>query len=284
MGFTRTISGLEAKYLFYAEPLVWVEGPEDIPFYRQALGNPPYRFEALGSKDQCVALAGDIVKNNVPYVVVMDGDYGVLSRRRSPHRRVVLLHRYSAENYLFEKSALEQVCRCYAQADPSEEIIAGRFEKALQQLDEVLKDLIVLDLAHSICETGVAVLPDSIEALLVRGGGVRLDPTRVSSSCAAASSCIDASCIAKAAAIIDEFTRTRHIKDVICGHLVFGIIRRLVFHTVRSRTGRNPNIDNDGLRVLLCAQVWELIPSPDHVSLRRRLLRAAREAADLRAH
>ena len=105
MSLARTPSGLASEYLFYKETVVYVEGYTDIPFYDTVLQNYyNYRIKAKHGKEKCKELATALVEDDLPYVVVLDGDYEILESTRSKHRRVILLHRHSLENYLLRKS------------------------------------------------------------------------------------------------------------------------------------------------------------------------------------
>ena len=99
MGFARTTLGKIAQYHFDKYLTVWVEGPTDIPFYEQALRKLDCRVKDAGGKSECLKLAKALKEKDHPYVVVLDGDYDILERRRSWHRRVIVLNRHSVENY-----------------------------------------------------------------------------------------------------------------------------------------------------------------------------------------
>ena len=109
MEFSRSESGIENRDLFYLPKiLVYVEGQTDFPFYEEVLRNYNYYLKAQGGKEEGKKLANALIRKDLPYVVVLDGDYGILDSTRSKHRRVVILHRYSFENYLFEKEPIEK--------------------------------------------------------------------------------------------------------------------------------------------------------------------------------
>lgn len=109
--FTRSGSGQVNRYLFLSEPLVWVEGDDDVIFFLQLLRDHKCHIEAAGGREECIKLAEAIRQNDHPFVVIVDGDYYVLKRKRSIHRRVIHLDRYAIENYLFETSVVEQVAK-----------------------------------------------------------------------------------------------------------------------------------------------------------------------------
>lgn len=278
MTFQRTDSGLIAKYLFYEEPLVWVEGRTDIPFYERIVRDRPCRFEEAGGKPECEKLATEVVKNDYPYVVILDGDYDILKKTRSNHRRVVMLHRYSSENYLFEKEPVEQVCRNCAMMGSGIELVGDTFEALLQAIESELLDLVILDVAHCRASTGRQVLPPKIERLLESQKGIAFSQEYIERCCTECQNSIVQEKVDEAKTLVMNFLEQRRLVDLLRGHLVFGILRYLIINTVKRKTGRKPYINDDGIRILLSGEVWSQTQSNDHKSLRRRLRRAVREA------
>ena len=78
--FTRTPTGVVGKWRFYNVPTVWVEGPTDIYFYQPVLGDLACRIEPFHGSENAVALINELVGSDHPYVVILDGDYTILSR------------------------------------------------------------------------------------------------------------------------------------------------------------------------------------------------------------
>ncbi len=281
MTFRRSDSGQAAKHLFVREPMVWVEGPTDIPFYLPVL--PSCRIEAAGGKPECRKLADTLIKDDSPYVVVLDGDYDILHRKKSTHRRVVTLQRHSSENYLFEKDAVGRVCCSYARVDALTPLLEAIFDDAVEHLDNVLRELVILDVAyaHSNCESTPEVFPDAADSMLLGKPGIEINPDRVSAHCEIACEGIDNASIERARKLVERFLARRRLVDLIRGRFVFGVLRRLVIEVVQSQRGKKPYIDNDGLRSLLSEAVWSTIPSDDHRTLRNRLTSAVREVERL---
>lgn len=272
MAFSRTPSGLAAEYLFYKEILVYVEGYMDIPFYDAILQNYGCRIKARGGKEECKKSAADLVKGNCPYVVILDGDYEILQRTRSYHRRVVFLHRNSFENYLFEKEAVEQFCRERVHLEDSlEELPSSKFEEVVEDTELKFKELIVLDIAHQCSNTGYDVLPNKPDRFLKPRKSVKFRDNEIEQHVQAAQ-CIDQQSIDNAKTLVEQFLKKRRFIDLLPGHFAFGIMMRLIIHTI-DRT-----ISDEDIRVPLSREVWELVKTPDHNSLKRRLRRAVREA------
>lgn len=283
MRFTRTLSGLISKYLFYDVPLIWVEGREDIPFYNNILKNIDCRMESAGGKGECFKLAFEIINNDFPFIVILDGDYDILLTNRNKHRRVVILHRYSFENYLFEKDAIERVCMNYTRTCDGKDISCENFNNIRDLIEREMRELVVLDVAHTLNNTEHKVLPDRIEPLLDCHIKLTLNKDLVENICESKRKKIDVKKIEKAEKLIDTYTLKRRFVDLVKGHLIFSFIRLLLINSITQKAGRRPNIDNIGLLVLLSSEVWNSYCSADHESLSRRLKRAVKEVSIIRA-
>lgn len=276
MSFSRTRSGLAAEHFFYPEILVYVEGPTDIPFYDTVLQNYNYRIKAKNGKQECEKLATLLKQGDYPYVVVLDGDYEILVRTRSQHRRVVLLHRHSYENYLFEEEPIKQFCRDRARLEDSlENQLSSRKFKEFLEETEHNKELIVLDVAHQCSETGYDTLPDKPGLFFQSQTRIDFLDCQIQQWHTEAANRIDNQSVENARILVEKFLREHRFIDLLPGHFAFGIIRRLIIHTVGQR------ISNDEIRLYLSRVVWRLVKTRDHNSLKRRLRRAVREAEQM---
>ena len=276
MMFTRTSSGKINKFLFYDEILIWVEGQDDYPFYERILRNRPCRLEVAYGKNECEKLAQAIIESNYPYIVIMDGDYEILERKRNPHRRIIYLQRYSIENYLFEEEPLNKVCRNYARVNDDEDVLGNTFTNTITNIENELFDLLVLDIAHYRENTGQDVFPNSVDAILENVRELTFDSIRISATCASNQTNEDS--ITEVEELITRYTNQRRLVDIIKGHIIFGIIRHLIFNSIRRIRNRPPYIDDDGLLNLLSSEAWDNQASPDHVRLKNKLYRAFRDA------
>ena len=276
MSFSRTDSGLAAEHLFYQEILVYVEGPTDIIFYDTILQNYRHRIKAKRGREECKKLAEALVQGNYPYVVILDGDYEILEHTRSNHRRVIFLHRYSFENYLFEETLIEQFCRERVHLENSlEELPSSKFREVVEDTELKFKELIVLDIAHQRSNTGYDVLPNKPDRFLKPRKSVNFRDNEIE-QCVEAAQCIDKQSIDNAKTLVEQFLRKRRFIDLLPGHFAFGIMMRLIINTI-DRT-----ISDEDIRVPLSKEVWMLVKTPDHNSLKRRLRRAVREAQQMR--
>ena len=274
MVFSRTPSGLAAEYLFYREILIYVEGYTDIPFYDAVLQNYKHRIKAKNGKPECKKLASLLEQGDYPYVVVLDGDYEILEHTRSRHRRIVLLHRHSYENYLFEEEPIKQFCRDRVPSEDSleEPLASNRFREILADIEIKFKDLLILDVAHQRLKTGQGTFfrtPD-------RFFKVDFQDEEIQKQYAAATKNIQGKSIDESKILVEEFLEECRFIDLLPGHFAFGIIRRLINNTI------GKSISNDEIRLYLSRAVWQLVKTRDHNSLKRRLRNAVRDAQQIR--
>ena len=274
MSFSRTPLGAAAEYLFYPEILVYVEGHTDIPFYEKVLQGYDCYIKPQGGREECKKLVPLLSKDNLPFVIILDGDYEILVRTQDEYSRVILLDRYSFENYLFEGEPIEQFCR-HRHPRANLERLVSRFRKVVQNIEIQFKELIVLDVAHRYSHTGYEVLPDRPQRFFGRGP-VDFEDSEIQEWCERASQCIDEQNAEDARILVDEFLKRHRLIDLLPGHFAFAIIRRLIIKTV------NRNIANDDIIIPLSTSVWDLVKTSDHDSLKRRLRRAVREAERIR--
>ena len=279
--FTRTPEGQVAKYLFYREALLWVEGPTDIPFFAAALEGA-CRIECAGGKENCHAIVTALIESSLPYVVVIDGDYDILFRKRSAHRRLIHLRRYSSENYLCEKEALEAVCRMLARVGPGEPLCSD-IDARISAISGSLKRLITLDAAHVFLKTGRRALPASAEEILNKTPSCEVSAQKIQDLEFRGSTGILPSHEHRMEDLVELYCSTRRPIDLLRGRICFGILRRLVIAGCCEKSGRGPQIDNDALRALLVTAVWSIRPRPrDHQALVRKLRASLRDAVQQR--
>ena len=145
--FERTTEGKIARYRFLDMPVVWLEGETDYPMYEPILSEMGCEIGWADGKQECRKLVEAMMAGDLPYVVVLDGDYEILRRCRSWHRRAVLLQRHSIENYCAEVGVVQSVCRKYSRGRVVVGDVGVRFGNLLEALESELGDLVVLDVA-----------------------------------------------------------------------------------------------------------------------------------------
>ena len=303
ISFSRTAQGLAAEHLFYSEILVYVEGYTDIPFYNEVLQNYNCRIISKKGKAECEKFAMLLEQGNYPYVVILDGDYEVLERTRSQHQRIVWLHRHSCENYLIEEKPIEKFRHYRAPLEDSLERLPSSFKEIVEDTELNFKELLVLDVAHQRAKTGYQVFPKAPDQFFAGpktadfqdsriqeqydkapdqffAGPKTADfqDSRIQEQYDKAALDIDEQSIENARTLVQDFLKGHRFIDLLPGHFAFGIIRRWITYTVNVRQ----RILEEDIRVYLSTEVWRLVKTRDHNSLKRRLRRAVREAEHIR--
>ena len=275
MEFIRSNSGIENRDLFYfPKILVYVEGHEDIPFYEEVLQNYDYHLKARGGREECKKLVTPLVEKDLPYVVVLDGDYEILTRTRSKHRRVVWLHRYAFENYLFEEEPIKQFCRDRTHSEDSleEALASSEFTDFIENIEMKFKDLIILDVAHQRSKTGCKTFFRNSDRFFK----TNFRDDQIQKQQAAAANSIDIESTNEAKTLVEKFLEEqRRFIDILPGHFVFNIMKRFISNIV------GKSVPNEEIRLYLSRVVWRLVKTRDHNSLKRRLREAVREVEQI---
>ena len=179
--FTRTDSGLAEKWRFCEELIVWVEGPTDVLFYRIMAGSVRSvicRFEAFGGRPTGLKLIRELKNKDYPYVVILDGDYDILRGTRAPHGSVLIVPRYSVENLLWERDAVNEVCCRHAQCGEKRDLVGDDMATVERVIERELLGAIVLDVAARGMRCAPKVLPDRVEAILKGKRDLAVDSRR----------------------------------------------------------------------------------------------------------
>ena len=278
ISFSRTHPGLAAEHLFYSEILVYVEGHTDIPFYNEVLQNYSCRIKSKNGKSECEKFATLLEQGNYPYVVVLDGDYEILESARSPHRRIVWLHRHSSENYLLEEEPVEKFRHYRAPLEDSLDRLPSSFREIATDTEQKFKELLILDVAHQRAKTGYKVFSKAPDQLFAGSKTVDFNNSEIKKLLNEATLGIDEQSIENARTLVQDFLKEHRFIDLLPGHFAFGIIRRWINYTVNVRQ----RILEEDIRVYLSTEVWRLVKTRDHDSLKRRLRSAVREAEKIR--
>ncbi|MBA4147636.1 MAG: DUF4435 domain-containing protein [Verrucomicrobia bacterium] len=277
MNFTRTPGGLAEKWRFYRIPTLWVEGVTDIFFFEPLISDLECRIEPFHGNTNAKALIEALVKNDYPYVIVLDGDYQMLSGAQLSHNRLIVLNRYSFENYLWEKEPLNRACLRHGQNGERVDIIGAEFDRLTSQIEKLLRKAVEADVAARRCDSAPKVLPDRVEILLKRPDEPDLDPPRIASLVAPAKRSIPSKQLRSSKKDVALFLRERRLVDLLKGHLVFGMLRLLFTKVTRKLRGAKSIVPDDALIQLIADMVWRKSPSKDHRLLKRRVRRTVKD-------
>lgn len=276
--FTRTSSGLVEKWRFYGMPTVWVEGPTDIIFFAAISRKIYCRFEAYGGRENAVALIAGLKTHDYPYVVVRDGDYEILNRRRAPHGRVLVLPRYSMENLLWEAPGVDEACRRYSRCGEGKDLVSVGMRDTETMIARDLLAAVILDVAARRMPSSPRVLPARIDAVLRGKWGTQVDPVRVEGIVGSVKERIDEGAQRGARRDVERFVEQRPLVHLLKGHLVLGLLRRVFLDAARKEGRKGRGIEDDVLVQVVSDGVWATCRGGDHLRVRTEFRRKIRLA------
>lgn len=278
MKFTRTPSGLTNRWQFHKKPTVWVEGPTDINFYKPILDRVCCRFQSYDGYENSKPLIKDLVDNNHPYLVILDGDYRILKQSPVPHKSVITLPRYSCENFLWEPSVVNEVCCVYAECQ--KDMIFGRMEKARKMIKKELLKLITLDVAARELTSAPAVLPRDINSILKNNASIdEVNQYMVNAIIMRVTDKIEKRTLKEAKVSVSKFIQNHCITHLIRGHTLFSLLRRIVTNAIRREIKIGRDMSNEDLMELLSDAIWKHCKSPEHKRLKHSFRKKLREVA-----
>jgi hypothetical protein len=279
--FTRTTTGLVGKWQFYDVPTVWVEGVTDIFFYLPILRDLKCRMEPFHGTGNSDALIEGIKKRDLPYMVILDGDYEILRKKRSVHKRVIVLRRYSFENYLWEPSSLNYSCHRHAQSGERNDVLVSDLKKLLKNLRECLQVAVELDVASQECNPAPKVLPDHIEQFLEKSDAVKIDRRKVTAFIGNAADQIPEEALRQSKQLVEEFLKQRCFSELLKGHLLLSAMHKLFCKKASEIKGGNAAIRVDALVQVLSDSIWAECKGKDHKNLR---LKIRKQVKDVLGH
>ncbi len=274
--FTRTPGGLAEKWRFHDVPTIWVEGDTDKYFYKPILNDMDHRIESFDGSENSKELIRHLKEYNHPYIVALDGDYSILRRSRSPHRHVIILPRYSIENFLWEPNAINKACLRHTLCSDEKDLVITSMESVIKNIETELYDAIVLDVAARRMKSPPAVLPKKIESLLKDGKNTGLKTSAIKNLVQTARTKVDAGYEEKAKRDVLKFLSSRCMSHLIKGHLLFGLLRLIFLRAAKKETTKKKMkpalaIHNSLLLQLLSDAVWSHCKSGDHYNLKKKL-------------
>jgi hypothetical protein len=270
-GFTRTPTGIVGKWHFYKSPIVWVEGVEDVYFYSPILRNIDCKIQPYHGCENAKALIAALVKDDLPYLVICDGDYDILTPKRSCHRRVVKLKKYSFENYLWHPDAINYACHRHTQIGDWSDIATAEMATVVDQLRTALREAVVLEVASRAINPAPKILPESIEILLARLSDPDVDEIKVKAYREKSKIEIPNQKIEEARLSVDDFLSSRCFSELLNGHLLIGVLMRLFAKLSRSLKSGAKLLPPDAFVQVISDALWTSTASGDHIPLKRKI-------------
>ena len=274
--FTRTPTGLVAKWHFYSVPTIWVEGPTDIIVYEPIVRDLDCRIEAFHGAENAKALIDGLLQHDHPYTIIVDGDYSILRPCKTMHQRIITLQRYSCENYLWEQEPLNRCCHRHARSGDRNDIVGPELQRLAHHIETSLRELVELDVAARRSDPSPDVLPDRIDSLLVKSTAPVIDPAKVVKLKHVSEAVLDTKVIETARSDVAAFMTKNPFIHVLNGHILFGLLRLLFTQITTTLRGSKVVLGDDALLQLLSDAVWQRPASTEHQRVRRLIRKITR--------
>jgi len=164
---------------FYrSDVLVYVEGDDDIPFWRSVFQQVPgysVAVEGLGGSEEVEKWVRRIETGSASVIVARDADYKLVNGLVSADAKVVYSFGYSIENSLYTEGAIAKIAElCHRAAGPGEIEVATW----LEHFSSSVRSLVILDAASQSEGLGVAVMGDNCSRFMVSDRSPLVCPTK----------------------------------------------------------------------------------------------------------
>ncbi|MGB3312594.1 MAG: DUF4435 domain-containing protein [Nodosilinea sp.] len=150
---------------FYGvEKILYVEGDDDVPFWEcifDKLSPFSVKVQDVGGKPEAKKYAAEIISGSADYLVAMDADYDKLFSQEN-HPNIIYTYGHSIENSMVTEATLTKLLQ-HTSKLPRRLIPEFLPEKWLSEISEVVKPLVLYDIASREDEIGCSVMPDNCD-------------------------------------------------------------------------------------------------------------------------
>ncbi len=244
--FDYSIDAKNVLNKFYnAEKMVYVEGKDDIPFWEfvfNKIAGYKVEVEAVDGKPELMKIAKTIRTDNAEYLVAMDSDFDIF-KDLGNHTNIIKTPGYSIENTLVTNVSLAKIIKNLARV-PSKDVPWDRCDDWLGKVNEMIKQLVILDVANELGGHGVKVALENSDRFMISNKSCELCSEKIGKFIENLK--LDVS--EDVASSIDNMIRDLNLSyiDIIRGHFLFSAALRFVRSKVRE-IGKNISISMDAI-------------------------------------
>jgi hypothetical protein len=280
MAFTRTSGGLAEKWRFHQIPTIWIEGPTDLFFYQPITAGFACRYEPFHGCENADSLISALTQKDYPYLVILDGDYTILERKRSTHPHVIVLPRYSFENLLWEPEAVNKACARHARCGEDKDLVLSTMARFEQIFETHLLPVVALDIAAREMENSPKILPDRSDNLFESQKSLDVNISKIDEVLKSSRELVRDDLAAQAQIKLEHFLAKRRITHLIHGHLLFSFLRRIFVRSAEIERGTPSSSGDDAVLQLLSDAIWLYCRDGDHGRLKRQLRSRLRKISE----
>lgn len=256
--FQRTQSGKAAKPLFVAQVICYVEGTDDVAFFSPIRDLLHIKFEPAYGKPNALDLARKLQRDNLKYVVLLDGDFDAFLGKTLSHARIIYLNCYAIENLFWDSLIVQRAAADYVGIDEDDISSCTHLEDFEKANRAIIEALVTYDLACHLENCGRSLCPRHCDEML-NGVGLKVKNGWLSSFEKQAKD-IPSAFYDDAKNRLNLSIHPDSIAFYLRGHLAFGIVRRAFLFACQSNMGRKPQMEARTLLRLLGEAFWRVAP------------------------
>ncbi len=261
---SRTPQGINNyPHLFKGKILVWIEGPQDEPFWGMIFPGEWYgkdvRFKRAYGRDEIDKIIKWVMEGETDALATRDSEYDdIFPPEEERHPRVVTTGRHSIENYFFVPEVIDDIAATLSNLAPNAIQVGKVWE---DEITERFQELLYLDCTAVRLGTGDKVMGDKC-ARFLKNRSWRPCAQKISK------------CIGKLDLPEDDVVETREafqgrrLLFYMRGHFLALSVLHLVKNEVRNQKGSSPSLSHDALTgMCLTACRTRLASDPDLLML-----------------
>lgn len=224
---------LNTLNLFYrADYIVYVEGPDDIPFWEyifSATDNKRVEIQDVGGCKSLEIYIDKIKKNEINDVVACDSDFTLFDQPES-HSHIIKTYGYSIENtFICPKTTtklIKNLARLPLKRTPTEEVSTFFIESYSR-----IEKLVEYDIANHINKHGIKVINDSCDQFMQSKNVITISCDKIEHHLSKLPNILNEEVQTKINNIIQENNKEK--SDFIRGHFLFSLAAKFISNLVR---------------------------------------------------
>ena len=244
--FDYSVAAKNVLNKFYnVDKMVYVEGEDDIPFWEfifDKFAGCSVEVESVGGKPELIKVVKGIEDENAEYLVAMDSDFDIFKYSIS-HCKVIKTPGYSIENTLVTSESLAKIIKTLARI-PAKDVPRGQCVEWLDKVNNVIKNLVILDVANEMGGHGLKVALESSDRFMISNASCDLCPEKIDEFIESIQLSVTEATISDIDKVINDLGLS--YIDVVRGHFLLSASLRFIRTTVRT-IGKNISISMDAL-------------------------------------
>jgi hypothetical protein len=265
------------KHFHRVSFVVYVEGPEDVPYWNHVLKHfelEAFHLKVAGGSEEIEKYCDAILTEDTEICVARDLDLSDVLGCLHDHARILHTYGYSIENSLCRPDAVSRVTQALALTT---EPLAATYSNWLGEFAVCCRPLVELDLANRMGDGTAKVPLGSCQRFVVGRTDAVVDAAKVSAAVRTLRREISPDLCQAAAQQLDGSEKPLGYR--VRGHFLVSGVRLFILKEVKARRGKNISLSGEALFALLIGQfVVDELEFDEKEHLRQQVVRL-KEAA-----